>query len=149
MKRIVETIDLDIDPAIVFRVLSDPWNVESIWPEVIRVDGIERLSHDRWRFRWTRRLLGVRFEGLTELVAFPPHKGILCQITGGTHALMEWVLDKTEQGTHVTLYLDYTPPAPLLHKHSEQSIADAVAADAKAALSNLAAFVTARAPLAH
>src|SRR5688572_32190975 len=83
MKRIVQTTTLDSPPAPIFRVLGDPRNVEIIWPQMLRLDRIEHLAHDRWRFQWTRELLGIRFYGLVETVAFPPDYRFLWKITGG------------------------------------------------------------------
>ena len=142
MKRIVQTTTLDSPPAPIFRVLGHPRNVEIIWPQMLRLDRIEHLAHDRWRFQWTRELLGVRFYGLVETVAFPPDYRFLWKITGGLHVDIEWVLDATDLGTQVTLILVYAAPVPLLHKHNVQNVAEAFAADAKTMLVNLASLVT-------
>jgi hypothetical protein len=149
MSGITKTITVNTPAVRVFDTMSDPWNTAQIWPQVVSLYDIERLSPRMWHFRWVRKFENVRFQGLTEMVLFPPDRGMMTEVSGGLRFLSAWSLETVAEGTLVVLSVDYTLPAPLLQKHPKEMVTTDFEADLQQTLVNLKRLAESSTPPRH
>lgn len=140
METIVRSATIPAAPEIVFPFLAQPEYLPRILPGSAEVDDIQRVGLHDWHCHWNRRLLNVHFDGVAAARVDAQAHRVTIKTTGGLLSMVAWVLDVVEGETRATLKAECTVPTPLLHKHSADSVREALAADVEQMLVNLAAL---------
>ena len=122
MQRIEKSITINAPARKVFDYVSDPARLPALWPSMAEVYDIEPGATSRRRYRWLYRLCGVRFEGESETTEYRIGERLHEHWRGGLQGTIGWVFAVDEDGTRVTLTVDFAVPLPLQHKHSQVEI---------------------------
>lgn len=140
MEHIVKTATINAEPAKVFPLIADPLYLFKLLPDVLEVEDIQRLPTHGWRYRWSRKLLNVHFNGIAFSTPIAPPYQLSVETSGGLVCSIRWSLEGVDGQTNVTVSAEYTIPAPLLHKHSQEAVRSALVHDIEQMLANLAAL---------
>jgi len=141
MEYIVRSVTVAASPEHVFPLISQPGYLPKLLPGDAEIDDVQRAGAHDWRYHWTRRLLNVHFDGIATVMVDTPARSVTIKTTGGLLCAAAWALEPLDGETHVTLSADCAIPTPLLHKHTLDSVRDALVRDVEQTLANLRALV--------
>jgi uncharacterized membrane protein len=116
-----KTVLIDAPLEQVFAYYADPNNNPEIWPSLVEVNNVmlDGQGHPK-TFRWTYKMAGVRFEGLSEFLEYVPNKRIVIQAKSGIHATNTIDFSVVDGKTQIRERMDYSIPIPLLGKVAEK-----------------------------
>lgn len=136
MQRIERTFTIKAPVHKVFDCLCDPVNFVDFWPEMLLVEDVRGLHNGGKCFRWTAKVVGVRFEGTSEDTEYRLDSHIVSQIKGGLHGVLSWNLEHEDDGTKLHVVFEYAIPVSL-HSRPASSVAETMERDFGGFLSNL------------
>lgn len=137
MTTVEKVITIDAPPERVFEYLDDPRHLLEIWPSMVDITDVEPLPTGGARYHWAYRLLGMRFEGDTETVAFERDRHFVEKNTGQIPSTFDWAFAPENGGTKVTVRAEYEIPTKLLGKFAEPLIVRLNEREAETVLANL------------
>lgn len=112
MPTVDRSIHIDAPPATVWEVLEDVRRLEDFSPSTTDVDAPERLTEVGQTFRQRVRLAGRSFESTWRVAEIDPRRRLVVEgsVLPGTHYSMAETLEPADDGTRLTLTMDYRLP---------------------------------------
>lgn len=89
------------------------------------------------KFKWTYKFIGIKFEGMSEIVEEVPNKKIVTKSKAGIESVWTFNFNQKEKGTKVDLLVQYTIPVPVIGKFAESFVVKQGTRDMKHALETL------------
>lgn len=86
------------------------------------------------KYKWTYKFMGIKFEGMNEVVEEVPNKKVVIKSTAGIDSVWTWNLNQEGTGTKVDLLVEYTIPVPVIGKFAESFVVKQGTRDMKHAL---------------
>jgi uncharacterized membrane protein len=120
-KGIEKSILIDAPLEKVFAYYANPENLPEIWPSLLEVSEVERTP-EGWAktFKWVYKMVGMRFEGSSEVTEYEANKRTLAVQKGGIESTIETVYEDHGGKTLVREHSQYRVPIPLLGKVAEK-----------------------------
>lgn len=140
MEVVAKNITIRAPAQKIFAYLAEPHNYLTIWPGMLEIDDVRRMSSGERRFRWVRKMFGARFEGTSENLDYEPPKRIVSKTHGGIDSVISWAMEPHDGETLVALMFEYQIPTPL-HHHPAEDIMAQTERDIEAILAGLKAAV--------
>ena len=139
MTIIHRDIHLQVPAESVFRYLDDPTHFTAFCPNIIEISDVRQHPSESTKFTWVYKMMDTRLLCEAEIEESQPFQRLKIGFQGGMHGSIEWRLQPLDAGTRLQIRLDYTAPAPLLKKHSEDEILQHTEQDLERMLENLKA----------
>jgi hypothetical protein len=122
MPVVERSISLNVPVEMAFQYLYNPTHLPEVCPSVIEVDDVQHHTMHSTDFKWTFKMVGVRFEGGAEFVATRHNQRMDIQFWGGIRGHLTWQLHPNDEGVCLETEVEYKLPTLLLHKHSEEQV---------------------------
>ena len=142
MAKIQRSIIINAPPEKVFAYLQDPMNVPEWLPGMIEVRNITG-SGVGMRFEWTYKMLGIQFNGETEVTEVIQNERFVLKSKAGIESIWVYTYEPHEGGTKLSLDLDYKVPVPVLGKLAEKLVLKTNEREAELAMENIKTIVEA------
>jgi uncharacterized membrane protein len=120
----------------VFGLLIDTEKAPDWLPLMMEVSDIQGKGVGK-KFKWTYKFIGIKFEGMSEVVEEVPNKKVVTTSKAGIESVWTFDLNQDGTGTKVDLLVEYTIPVPVLGKFAESFVVKQGTHDIKHALENL------------
>jgi carbon monoxide dehydrogenase subunit G len=138
MVRVEKRVSIKAPISKVFDYMADPKSNLEFMPGMMDVRDIkETESHIGTHFRWTYKMAGMRFEGETTVLEWVKNKRVVTQGKGGVNSKWFFTYDPTDDGTMLSLAVEYEVPIPVIGKMAEAVIRKQNEREADLALSNI------------
>ena len=89
------------------------------------------------KYKWTYKFIGIKFEGMNEIVELVPNKKVVTKSTAGIDSVWTCNFNQKGKDTQVDLLVEYTIPVPVLGKFAESFVVKQGTRDMKHALETL------------
>jgi len=139
MAKLEKNIRINAPVERVFNYINVPTNLPEIWPSMVEAKDIQKLPNGGNRFRWTYKMAGMRFEGISEDTDVVPNQKVVSKTEGGLDSTVTWETRTEGESTNVIFQAEYTVPIPLLGKLAEAFIVRQNEHEAEVLLANLKA----------
>lgn len=103
----------------VFSFMNDPHNLPEIWPSMVEIKNVKRNPNGGYNFGWVYKMGGVHFDGASETIEFVENKRIVTKSVKGIESKFAWDYEAVNDGTRITLEIEYKVPVPLVGKIAE------------------------------
>jgi uncharacterized membrane protein len=141
MEKVERTIIIHAPVEAIFDYISEPMNLLKIWPDMVEVEVLLRSQRGDHLFRCEHKIVGVRIESTWETFEHIVNERIAIRTSGGIRSTLMWTFRPENGNTQVTFYMEYTIPAPLMRKRSEDAIRTWHEHEVEAVLTNLKAAI--------
>jgi uncharacterized protein YndB with AHSA1/START domain len=121
----------------VFHYVSQPANLQQIWPSLVEVTNEELLPNGGYRYRWKYKMSGIQFSGFGEAIDFKRNVLLISRNVGAIESVVTFAFMSKDIQTKVTLGIDYRVPLLLLGKFTETIILKMNEKEAELILDNL------------
>jgi uncharacterized membrane protein len=111
MERIQKSVTIHAPVSQVFEFVSDPRNLPDIWPSMIEVSNLDDAGQS---FDWTYKMAGMQFRGHSRIVEFERNRRRVVKCERGISSTFTWRFGARDDGTEVSLDVEYEFPVPLL-----------------------------------
>jgi len=122
MAKLQKSITINAPVEKVFAYLSDPKNLPEIWPSMVEIKDVQPASGGGYNFGWVYKMAGMRFEGASETTEEIPNERTVTKSTKGIESHFVWTYKPENDGTKLTVDIEYKVPVPLLGKLAESFI---------------------------
>jgi uncharacterized protein YndB with AHSA1/START domain len=139
MAKLEKSIRINAPVERVFNYINGPSNLPEIWPSMVEAKDIQKLPNGGNRFRWTYKMAGMRFEGISEDTDVVPNQKVVSKTEGGLESTVTWEIQTEGESTNVSFQAEYIVPIPLLGKLAEAFIVRQNEHEAEVLLANLKA----------
>lgn len=120
----------------VFGLVIDTEKLPDWMPLLIEVHDIKGEGVGK-TFKWTYKFIGVKFEGMSEIVERVENKKAVVKSKAGIESVWTWNFNPEGGGAKVDLLVEYTIPVPVLGKFAEGFVVKQGARDVNDVLENL------------
>jgi uncharacterized protein YndB with AHSA1/START domain len=139
MAKIEKTIAINAPVEKVFAYIGDPMSMLEYLPEMVEVKDVALTEQGvESRYRWTYKLVGIRFEGESVVTEFVPNRRRVSETRRGIVSTWAWGFEPRDGGMKLSLIMEYIIPVPVLGKLAEavvlrqqEAMADLVMANIK------------------
>ena len=121
----------------IFRYISQPSNLQQIWPSLVEIKNQKLLPNGGYSFQWTYKMSGIHFKGTGECIDIIPNIVLVSKNTGAIDSTVRFTFLSKDVQTKVTLSIDYQIPLPLLGHLAETIILKMNDKEAELILDNL------------
>jgi uncharacterized membrane protein len=121
----------------VFIYMDQPATLPDIWPSLMEAMDVQRLPNGGKQWRWAYKMAGLRYEGASEDLEWVENRRVVSKTIGGIDSTFVWTYAPEEDGTRVTVEIEYTIPIPVLGKLAEALVVKMNENDVDALLANL------------
>ena len=123
MAKIIKTAVINAPVERVFGYICETTNLPEVWPNLLEVKDVQRLPNGGNRSLCVYRMIGMRFELISEDVEYIPNRRIVSKTGGGIQSVLTWQFEPEDGKTRLSLEAEYTMPTPLLGRLAERVIA--------------------------
>ena len=139
MATVNKSITINAPIEKVFKYTTEQSNLPEIWPSLVENEVIESLPNGGTKTRFTYKMAGMRFKGISEDTEFIPNQRVVSKTAEGVESEIIWEFQSEGEATKVTFRGEYTVPIPLLGKLAEAFIVKQNENEAEVILANLKA----------
>jgi len=140
MVRLEKSVSIKAPVEKVFDYMADPKSNLEFMPGLMDIRDIhETENHIGTHFLWTYKMAGLRFEGETTVLEWVKNKRVVTQGKGGISNKWFFTYEPIEDGTALSLVVEYEVPMPVLGKLAEAVIRKQNEREAELVLSNIKA----------
>ena len=138
MARVEKSIIIKAPVEKVFNYMDDPMSNLEWLPGMIDVrDVVQTPNKVGTHFRWTYKMVGIRFEGETTTTEYVANKRVVTQSKGGISSTWTFTYEPHAEGTKLTLTVDYSIPIPVIGKIAESLVLKQNEREANLAITNV------------
>jgi carbon monoxide dehydrogenase subunit G len=116
---IKRSVFIKAPPEQVFAFLADHANDTQWLPGMVDARNFTGESSD-YRWEWTYKMAGISFDGTGQTLEHDPPRRHVVETRGGVVSTWAWTLEPEEDGTQVSLRMEYTVPVAALGKLAEK-----------------------------
>ena len=120
----------------VYSFLLDTEKLPDWLPLLMEVHDIQGKGIGQ-KYKWTYKFIGIKFEGMNEIVELVPNKKAVTKSTAGIDSVWTYNLSQKGKDTKVDLLVEYTIPVPVVGKFAESFVVKQGTRDIKHALETL------------
>ncbi|MCX7039455.1 MAG: SRPBCC family protein [Spirochaetes bacterium] len=140
MVRVEKSASIKAPVGKVFDYMADPNSNLDFIPGMMDIKNIhETENHIGTHFLWTYKMAGLRFEGETTVLEWVKNKRVVTQSKGGINSKWFFTYESIDNGTALSLVVEYDVPIPVIGKIAEAVIRKQNEREAELALSNIKA----------
>lgn len=140
MPKIERNITISAPVEKVFTYINDPELNPEWLPSMIEVKDVNMTEQGVGsRFKWVYKMAGIRFNGETTTIEYVPNQRIVVQSKVGINSKWSWTFEPYNNGTRLSLVVEYTIPIPVLGKLAEAVVLKQNEKEADAATVNIKA----------
>jgi uncharacterized protein YndB with AHSA1/START domain len=121
----------------IFNYISQPSNLQQIWPSLIEIKNQELLPNGGYRYQWTYKMSGIHLTGEGECIDIVPNLVLTSKNTGAMDSIVRFTFRSKDIQTKVSLSIDYQIPSTLLGHLAEIIILKMNDKEAELILDNL------------
>ena len=121
----------------VFAFMNDPRNLPEIWPSMIEVKDVTPAAGGGFNFGWVYKMAGLHIDGASETIEYVVDQRTVTKSTKGIESKFTWVYETVDNGTKLTVDVEYIVPIPVLGKLAEAIIVKQNEHEAEILLDNL------------
>jgi uncharacterized membrane protein len=121
----------------VYGLVLDTERMPDWLPLMMEVHDIQGKKDIGRKFKWTYKFIGIKFEGMSEVVEEVPNKKVVTKSKAGIESVWTFKLNQEGKGTRVDLLVEYTIPVPVLGKFAESFVVKQGTRDMKHALETM------------
>lgn len=130
------SIVIDASPDRVFAYVDDPSKLVEWLPGVVEVRDVIGSGAGQQQ-EWTYKMAGVKLRGQTVVVEYVPKTSSVHQTVGMIHSTFAYSVEPHDEGTRLTLDVEYAVPIPVLGKLAERLVIARNARELELALTNV------------
>ena len=120
----------------VFGLVIDTEKLPDWMPLLMEVHDIQGEGVGK-KFKWTYKFIGIKFEGMSEIVERIENQKTVVKSKAGIEAVWTWNFNPEGGGTKLDVLVEYTIPVPVLGKFAENFVVKQGTRDVKHALETL------------
>ena len=120
----------------VFGLMLETEKLPDWLPLMMEVHDIQGKGVGK-KFKWTYKFIGIKFEGMSEIVEEVPNKKVVTKSKAGIESVWTFNFNQKGKDTQVDLLVEYTIPVPVLGKFAESFVVKQGTLDMKHALETL------------
>ena len=139
MGTVEKTITINAPVEKVFGYIDERANLPEVWPSLVEVEEVERLSNGGACFQFVYKMAGMRFKGRSEDTEYVANQRVVSKTTGGIDSTVTWTYQPEGGGTKLTIKAEYSVPAPLVGKLAEAFIVKVNEHEGESLLANVKA----------
>lgn len=129
---------VEAPPELTFETVADTESLPNIWPSLLMVKNLQRLSNGGARFEYDYLMAGVRIGGHSEDLEYIPNERIVSNIKSGIRSMITWCFkEDSNGGTWVTFQAEYEIPIPVIGSMAEEVVIGINEMDIGVMLTNL------------
>ena len=121
----------------IFNYVSQPSNLQQIWPSLIEIKNEKLLPNGGYSYRWVYKMSGIHFTGVGECIDLKPNLVLASKNTGTIESIVMFKFLSMGIQTKVSLTIDYQVPMSLFRQLTEIIILKMNAKEAGLILDNL------------
>jgi uncharacterized membrane protein len=134
MERIQKSVMIHAPVAQVFEFLADPRNLPDVWPSLIEVSNLDEAGQS---FDWTYKMAGMHFHGHSRTIDLEQNRLRVVRGERGISSTFTWRFGERDDGTEVSLDVEYELPVPLLSRLAAPFLRRLNEREAETTLANL------------
>jgi len=140
MPKVERSITINAPVEKVFTYINDPELNPEWLPSMIEVKDVNITEEGVGsHFKWVYKMAGIPFNGETTTIEHVPNQRIVVQSKVGIKSTWSWTFEPVDNGTRLSLVLEYTIPVPVLGKLAEAVVSKQNEKEADAAMANIKA----------
>jgi len=140
MPKIERSITINAPVENVFAYINDPELNPEWLPSMLEVKDVNITEQGVGsHFKWVYKMAGIRINGETTTLEHVPNQRIVVQSKVGINSKWSWTFEPYDNGTRLSLVLEYTVPVPVLGKLAEAVVLKQNEKEADAAMANIKA----------
>lgn len=139
MYKIKKSILIDAPITKVYEFMADPANLPEIWPSMVEINNVRENSKGWSTYEWVYKMGGIKFNGESDTLQAVKNKHVTTVSTKGIQSRFDFDYSENNGKTEVTVEAEYSVPASVLSKITEQIIGKLNEHEADVMLSNLKA----------
>jgi carbon monoxide dehydrogenase subunit G len=120
----------------VFAYVDDPMMLVEWLPGMVEVHNVSGAGIGQQQ-EWIYKMAGVRLRGEAVVVEYVPNARAVHQTVGMIHTTFAYAVEAHDEGTLLTVEIEYTVPIPVLGKLAEHLVEARNAREFKMALVNV------------
>jgi carbon monoxide dehydrogenase subunit G len=105
----------------VFGYVDDPTTLAEWLPGMFQVHSVNGAAEGQ-QHEWTYKMAGVPLRGQAVVVEHVPNVRAVHQSIGMIHVTFAYSVDSVDEGTLLTLEIEYTIPVPVLGRLAERIV---------------------------
>jgi uncharacterized membrane protein len=121
----------------IFDYISQPSNLQQIWPSLVEITNQTLLPNGGYRYSWVYKMAGIHFSGTGECMDMEPNLVLASKNHGTIDSIVSFKFLSIGGRTKVSLTIDYQVPIPLLGQLTEMIILKMNAKEVGLILDNL------------
>ena len=136
MAKLERSITINAPVEKVFAYIENPMNELEWLPSTIEVKDVNGQgvgTHSRFAYK----IVGIRFEGESTITEHVPNKRLVTESKGGIVSTWTWTFQPHDNGTRLSVVVDYTIPIPVLGKIAEAFVLRQNEREADLAMANI------------
>lgn len=137
MVKITKSITINASVEKVFAFMNQPTNLPEIWPSMVEIKNVQPSPVGGYNWGWVYKMAGMRFDGASDTTEYITNQRVVTKSTKGIESRFVWMYEFKDNGTKLTVEVEYTVPIPLLGKLAEAFIMKQNEHEADAMLANL------------
>ena len=119
MAKVERIVTLNAPIEKVFDYISDPNSELEIVPGITDIRDVVGQGVGR-RYSWSYKMMGISFKGEGEVIEYVPNERYVTKSKGGIISTWTWTVEPKDNGTQLSLVVEYTVPVPVLGKIGER-----------------------------
>jgi len=113
-----DSIFIHAPPDEVFAYVDEPSELPTWLSNMVDVRNVIGTGHGQ-QYEYTYKMAGLLLRGQSVVIEHDPHKRGLHQVIGTISALWEYTVEPHEEGTMLTIDVEYSIPIPVIGKLAE------------------------------
>lgn len=138
MATVERSISIHAPVENVFAYVTNPMTQTEWMPSMVEVtDVIQTKQGVGSTFHWRYKMGGMTLEGDNETLEFVPNKRVVARSKGGIDSTWTWEYEPEEDGTRLSVHIEYTIPVPVMGKIAENLLLRQNEKEADLAMANI------------
>jgi uncharacterized protein YndB with AHSA1/START domain len=136
MLSLTKNIVVSAPPERVFAYVSEPATMPEWLGGLVEVRNVVGAGAGQ-QYEWTHKYVGLLFRGQSTVVEHVPNERSVHQSIGTISSIWTFSVEPHEEGTRLTIEIEYSIPVPVLGKLAEQAVLRRDARELAAGLINI------------
>ena len=115
------SIEINAPADRVFAYLDEPMNLPDWMPGMVEVRNVIGTGAGQ-QYEWSYKMAGIVMRGQTTVIEYVVNDCAVHQNIGSISAIWGYCLEPSEQGTRVTIDVEYSIPIPVIGKLAERIV---------------------------
>ena len=117
-----EVIKINAPVQKIYNYVSQPSNMQQIWPSLMEITNEKLLPNGGYSYRWKYKMSGIMLTGTGECVEIKPNLLLISKNIGDFDSMVTFTFQSRDIRTRISLTFDYKLPFPLSNQLTENII---------------------------